>query len=100
MLRTSKAENVEQHSSDLVLGAVGVEQHRQQGPHGILHLHTVHIRAHCQVLHGDTVLDDLNLVNRISSAGWWVLRLSGTGQRGAGFLSQNLAVDQNCNDVL
>lgn len=54
MLRTSKAENVEQHSSDLVLGAVGVEQHRQQGPHGILHLYTVHIWAHCQVLHGDS----------------------------------------------
>lgn len=71
MLRASKAENVEQHSSDLVLGAVGVEQHRQQGPHGILHLYTVHIRAHCQVLHGDTVSDDLkgNVVNRTTSTG-------------------------------
>lgn len=43
MLCTSKAENVEQHSSDLVLGAVWVEKYRQQGPHGILHLYTFHI---------------------------------------------------------
>ena len=40
---TTEAEDVEQHSSDLVVGAVWVEQHGQQGPHGILHLHPVHV---------------------------------------------------------
>lgn len=68
---TSKAENVEQHSSDLVLGAVWVEQYRQQGPHGILHLYTFHIWAHSKVLHRDTILNNLkgNLVYRITSMG-------------------------------
>ncbi len=41
--RTVEAEDVEQHSSDLVVGGVWVEQHRQQGPHGILHLHPIHV---------------------------------------------------------
>lgn len=50
---TAKAEDVEQHRSDLVVGAVWVEQHRQQGPHGILHLHPVHVGPHCKVLNRD-----------------------------------------------
>lgn len=40
---TADAEDVQQHSSDLVVGAVWVEQHRQQGPHGILHLYPIHV---------------------------------------------------------
>lgn len=40
---TAEAEDVQQHSSDLVVGAVRVEQHRQQCPHGILNLHPFHI---------------------------------------------------------
>lgn len=51
---TSEAEDVEQHSSDLVVGAVRVEQHGQQGPHGVLHLHTIRIWSHGQVLHKRT----------------------------------------------
>lgn len=49
--RTIEAEDVEQHSSDLVVGAVRVEQHRQQGPHGIFDLHPIHVCPHCKVLH-------------------------------------------------
>lgn len=40
---TIEAEDVEQHSSDLVVGAVRVEQHRQQSPHRIFHLCPVYI---------------------------------------------------------
>ena len=50
---TAEAEDVEQHSSDLVVGAVRVEQHRQQCSHGILNLHPIHIWPHCEVLNGD-----------------------------------------------
>lgn len=50
---TSKTEDVQQHSSDLVMGAVWMEQHREQGSHGIFHLYPIHIWAHCKVLHRD-----------------------------------------------
>lgn len=40
---TVDAEDVEQHSSDLVVGAVRVEQHWQQSPHGIFHLHPLNV---------------------------------------------------------
>lgn len=53
---TIEAEDVEQHCSDLVIGAVLVEQHRQQGSHGIFHFHPVNIWPHRKVLHGDKTL--------------------------------------------
>lgn len=40
---TVEAEDVEKHRSDLVVGTVLVEQDRKQSPHGISHLHPVHV---------------------------------------------------------
>lgn len=51
--RTVDAEDVEQHSSDLVVGAVRVEQHWQQSPHGIFHLHPLNVWPQCKVLRRD-----------------------------------------------
>lgn len=47
---TVEAEDVEQHGTDLVMGAVGVQQDGQQCPHRVLHLLTFYVSTDGKVL--------------------------------------------------
>lgn len=50
MRSTVETEDVEQHGTDLIVGAVGVQQDGQQRPHGVLHLLTFYVRTVGKVL--------------------------------------------------